>query len=183
MEVAMEDAQVVMADVQVAMEDAEVSLSPVPAAKKMRRLRKVRETEIEVNEEPVSEVVSEKSRGDAEVGRETAEEILKRFGKGGGDGKKRKAVQRTILAAVVDMSKQTTESVDVEGEPPVGDTVEPGVEDSDLEPPSHGGDEPGVEDGGLELRSYGEELAVCPEGDILFKSVMFAYVYVEKAIF
>lgn len=132
-----------------AQDDVEVSSSPV---KKMRRLRKVKEIEIE---EPVigdgqamESEIAEKVVSDGQV-RETAEEILKRFGKGDDGGKKRKAaVQRTILAAVVDMSKQTataitTEGVDITVAEAEGEVFVDGVEEDALPLPSDVGEELG----------------------------------------
>ncbi|KAG0623987.1 hypothetical protein M758_3G215500 [Ceratodon purpureus] len=127
--------------------------SPVAAPKKLRRLRKVKEMEINESD-AVDEVgeVSEKSRGvDVTLGhRESAEEILKRFGKGGDagnceGGKKRKAVQSTIMAAVVDMAKQGKVVAVSEGE-------------------VRGSDNAVAEDGGLELQSQGEDIRSQEEG-------------------
>jgi hypothetical protein len=120
----------------------------VAGTRKMRRLRKVRETEIKESE-TVDEVgvVSEK-RSDVKGHQETAEEILKRFGKGEDGGKKRKAVQSTIMAAVVDMAKQM-KAVPVQEE----------------EVTNVGNVE--AEDCGQELQSQGEELVAGSEGDIL----------------
>lgn len=150
--------------VEVAMENLP-ELSPPSSPKRLRRLRKVREVEIKESDVLVAEM-----SGDVDERlerRETAEEILKRFGKGGDvgceGGKKRKAVQSTIMAAVVDMAKQMdmakrTEVVAVQEE------VEEVTRVEDVE----------REGGGLELesqgegvQSQGEELAAGSEGDIL----------------
>lgn len=86
--------------------------SPVAATKKLRRLRKVTEAEIAKND-GVGEcdVVPEKVVTEVDEvleRRETVEEILKRFGKGGdvvGEGSnKRKTVQSTISTSVLSMA-------------------------------------------------------------------------------
>ena len=155
--VAMEgETQVAMeGETQVAMEDVlqpSPPSSPFPAMKKMRRLRKVRETEIK-EKDGVDEVrVFSQKSSDSDVRlecRETAEEILKRFGKGGDagceGGKKRKVVQSTIMAAVVDMMKQV-EAV------PVHEVVRVNTVEA--------------EDEEQALQSHGEEIATGLEGDI-----------------
>lgn len=106
--------------------------SPVSSPKKLRRLRKVRilsedasamatatsqADEIVSSQENRSEDITIASPS-SDVIRESAEDILRRFGKEDrtvGEnaaslvdvGKKRKAVQSTIRAAVVDMAKET----------------------------------------------------------------------------
>lgn len=141
--------------------------SPVAATKKLRRLRKVTEAEIAKND-GVGEcdVVPEKVVTEVDEvleRRETVEEILKRFGKGGdvvGEGSnKRKTVQSTISTSVLSMAlPRGATDMDVSGakdDAALAHIGNPTLKDGE------------TENGGLEHESQELERAAGSEGDYL----------------